>query len=52
MHYIYERLGYQEITWFEHGAVFPGKGGASIDHAHLHVLPCNFPVQNAVESDK
>lgn len=51
LQYIYERLGYQDITWFEHGAVFPGKGGASIDHAHLHVLPCNFPVQKAVESD-
>lgn len=51
MQYIYESLGYQDITWFEHGAVFPGRGGASIDHAHLHVLPYNFPVQKAVELD-
>jgi len=51
MLYIYESLGYHDITWFEHGAVFPGKGGASIDHAHLHVLPYNFPVQKVVESD-
>ncbi|MDE5946354.1 MAG: HIT domain-containing protein [Oscillospiraceae bacterium] len=51
MEHIYKSLGCQDITWFEHGAVFPGKGGASIDHAHLHVLPCNLSVQKAVEYD-
>lgn len=49
--YIHNKLHYEKIAWFEHGAVFPGKGGASIDHAHLHVLPHNFPIQQAVESD-
>lgn len=51
MEYIYSNLHYRKITWFEHGAVFPGKGGASIDHAHLHVLPYNFPIQKEVEAD-
>ena len=50
--YIYSNLNYKNITWFEHGAVFPGKGGASIDHAHLHVLPHEFPIQQAIEDDK
>ena len=39
------------ISWFEHGAVFPGKGGASIDHAHLHILACDLDIQKAVEAD-
>lgn len=49
--YIHNNLYCEKITWFEHGAVFPGKGGASIDHAHLHVLPYDLPVQKAVEAD-
>lgn len=49
--YIHHNLHYDEITWFEHGAVIPGKGGASIDHAHLHVLPYNIPVHKVVEVD-
>lgn len=27
-----------EVTVFEHGAVFEGTGGSSIDHAHMHIL--------------
>lgn len=27
-----------EVTVFEHGAVFEGTGGSSIDHAHIHIL--------------
>lgn len=49
--YIHNSLHYEKIAWFEHGAVFSGKGGASIDHAHLHVLPYEFPIQQAVEAD-
>lgn len=49
--FIHDYLHYEKITWFEHGAVFPGKGGASIDHAHLHILPYDFPIQQAVEMD-
>ena len=41
-----------DITWFEHGAVFEGTGGASIDHAHLHVIPKSLKLIEAVEHDK
>ncbi len=50
--YIKDDLGYTQMTWFEHGAVFPGKGGASINHAHVHVLPMLLPVQEEVEKDR
>lgn len=49
--HIHNDLRYEKIVWFEHGAVFPGKGGASIDHAHIHVLPYDFPIQRVVETD-
>lgn len=32
-------LGTSDLFCFEHGAVVEGKGGASINHAHLHVMP-------------
>lgn len=32
-------LGTQDLLLFEHGAVIKGEGGASVDHAHLHVMP-------------
>lgn len=32
-------LGSKDLLYFEHGAVIPGEGGASVDHAHLHVMP-------------
>ncbi|CEM62391.1 hypothetical protein TPHV1_310020 [Treponema phagedenis] len=32
-------LGTSDLLYFEHGVVIEGEGGASIDHAHLHVLP-------------
>lgn len=32
-------LGTDDLLIFEHGAVIEGQGGASIDHAHLHVMP-------------
>lgn len=49
--YIYNNFNFRYLTWFEHGAVFPGKGGASIDHAHLHVLPYDIPIKKLVEFD-
>lgn len=30
------------ITMFEHGAIKDGTAGASIDHAHLHVVPGTY----------
>ena len=34
-----ELLGTDDVLVFEHGAVLEGEGGASIDHAHLHIMP-------------
>lgn len=28
-----------DLLYFEHGAVIEGEGGASVDHAHLHIMP-------------
>lgn len=33
------RLGSRKYTIFEHGAVIPYHAGASIDHAHIHIVP-------------
>lgn len=41
-----------EITWFEHGAVFGGTGGASVNHAHLHIIPYDLKLNEIVEKDK
>ncbi len=32
-------LGTVDLLIFEHGAVIEGEGGASINHAHMHILP-------------
>jgi diadenosine tetraphosphate (Ap4A) HIT family hydrolase len=32
-------LGTKDLLMFEHGAVVPNEGGASIGHAHLHIMP-------------
>ncbi len=28
-----------DLLIFEHGAVIDGEGGASVDHAHMHIMP-------------
>ncbi len=38
------------ITIFEHGAVVKHSAGASIDHAHLHIVPISFDLQAEIES--
>ena len=32
-------LGTKDLLVFEHGAVIEGEGGASVDHAHMHIMP-------------
>lgn len=32
-------LNAEDILIFEHGAVLEGEGGASVDHAHMHIMP-------------
>lgn len=34
-----ERFDSRKYTIFEHGAVIPYHAGASIDHAHIHIVP-------------
>ena len=45
-------FGGREITWFEHGAVFERTGGASISHAHLHLIPQALELNAIVEKDR
>lgn len=37
------------FTIFEHGAVEKHTAGASIDHAHMHVVPISFDLQAEIE---
>ncbi len=37
--YYGEKIGYRDYTIFEHGAVISYHAGASIDHAHMHIVP-------------
>lgn len=40
MRQVTERLlGSDDLLIFEHGAVLEGEGGASVGHAHLHIMP-------------
>ena len=39
-----------EFTFFEHGAIEEGKAGASINHAHLHVLPGWHEISKIVDN--
>lgn len=38
----------ESIAVFEHGAVVEQTAGASISHAHMHVLPIHFDLQSEV----
>ena len=38
------------ITIFEHGAVVKHSAGASIDHAHSHIVPISFDLQVEIEN--
>ncbi len=39
--------GKHTIT-FEHGAVVEHSGGASIDHAHIHIIPLNIDLEEKI----
>lgn len=45
--YYKRRIGYRNFTIFEHGAVVQYCAGASIDHAHIHLVPFELPM-NAI----
>ena len=46
-----QRIGNTQYTIFEHGAVIPYHAGASIDHAHIHILPFLLPLGGILERD-
>lgn len=46
-----QRIGSTQYTIFEHGAVIPYHAGASIDHAHIHILPFLLPLTDILEKD-
>lgn len=38
-------IGYREFTIFEHGSVIHNNGGASVEHAHIHVIPTKLNIK-------
>lgn len=46
-----KKIGYRDYTIFEHGAVCPYGGGASIDHAHIHIVPFALPMEWILNCD-
>jgi diadenosine tetraphosphate (Ap4A) HIT family hydrolase len=39
---------YAPPLFFEHGEGLEGKGGACIDHAHLHAIPNTYPILESI----
>jgi diadenosine tetraphosphate (Ap4A) HIT family hydrolase len=37
------------IMLFEHGAVFPHTAGASVDHAHMHIIPLSANLEMIID---
>lgn len=45
-----KELYHKDVLFFEHGSIKFGEAGSSVDHAHLHVVPCNADIK--AELDK
>lgn len=41
---IYKEVYKTDVLFFEHGSAKIGYAGSSIDHAHLHCIPCDFDI--------
>ncbi len=41
---IYKEVYKIDVLFFEHGSAKIGYAGSSIDHAHLHCIPCDFDI--------
>ncbi len=41
---IYKEVYKADVLFFEHGSAKKGYAGSSIDHAHLHCIPCDFDI--------
>ena len=42
-------LNGREVIVFEHGAVKEHTGGASIDHAHIHIMPLKYDIRPFIQ---
>lgn len=49
--YYKKKIGNRNYTIFEHGAVIPYTAGASIDHAHIHIVPFELQLGKALNMD-
>lgn len=49
--YYKHKIGGRSFTIFEHGATIAYHAGASIDHAHIHIVPFEIDMQRELEAD-
>lgn len=49
INYITGRNSSKDWVVFEHGSVFDGRGGSSIEHAHMHILPLKLDLLKLVK---
>lgn len=46
---VYNEIYNSDVLFFEHGSSKSGYAGASIDHAHIHVIPTNYDFNNELD---
>lgn len=42
---------HKDVLFFEHGSIKSGEAGSSVDHAHLHVVPCNADIKAELDKE-
>ncbi len=47
---IFQKIYHSETLFFEHGSAIPGEAGSSVDHAHLHAIPCKIDLKNILDN--
>lgn len=51
LEYYKHKIGRRNYTVFEHGAIVAYNAGASIDHAHMHIVPFEIDMKRKLESE-
>lgn len=51
LEYYRRKIGGRTYTLFEHGATVPYHAGASIDHAHMHIVPFEIDMKATLERE-
>lgn len=46
---IFQDIYHSETLFFEHGSTTSGTAGSSIDHAHLHAIPCKMDLKEVLD---